>query len=355
MSEVEGSHAAEQSEQPKMSKSRMKKLKRDQAWEAGREARKVKRKEKTKTKKQQKRAAREAHTTTNSSLPTTSPHAEPDHASTKTIQLAQTKGPHRRTILPITFIIDCGFDDLMTEVEHKSLASQITRSYSENRKAHCQAHLMVSSFRGQLKERFEGLLESQYLSWKDSTFLADDFVEAKDIAMEWTQSAQAGMKSDIFDDMTKHYSDLKETASGTEVVYLTSDSPDTLTELKARGTYIIGGLVDRNRHKGVCYKKATGRGIRTAKLPIGEYMDMNSRFVLTTNHVVEILLRWLELRDWGKAFMEVMPKRKGGTVKPTSTDLKHLDQAKVGEGEDGRESSQKGANENRLEDEKSQG
>ncbi|KAK5182803.1 tRNA (guanine(9)-N(1))-methyltransferase, partial [Cryomyces antarcticus] len=61
--------------------------------------------------------------------------------------------------------------------------------------------------------------------------------------------------------------------------------------------------------------RAMDRGIKTARLPIGDYLEMASRKVLTTNHVNEIMLRWLELGDWGKAFMQVIPKRKGGQLK----------------------------------------
>lgn len=60
----------------------------------------------------------------------------------------------------------------------------------------------------------------------------------------------------------------------------------------------------------LCYNKAVGQGIQTAKLPIGDYVKMASRFVLTTNQVVEIMIRWLECKDWEKAFMEVIPQRK---------------------------------------------
>lgn len=44
-----------------------------------------------------------------------------------------------------------------------------------------------------------------------------------------------------------------------ELVYLTADSPDTITQLEKGKVYILGGLVDRNAHKGLCYKKATVR------------------------------------------------------------------------------------------------
>ena len=44
-------------------------------------------------------------------------------------------------------------------------------------------------------------------------------------------------------------------------------------------------------------------------------MVMNSRSVLAVNHVVEIMLRWLECGDWGEAFEKVIPKRKGGVLR----------------------------------------
>ncbi|KAF2760881.1 hypothetical protein EJ05DRAFT_473467 [Pseudovirgaria hyperparasitica] len=99
-----------------------------------------------------------------------------------------------------------------------------------------------------------------------------------------------------------------------ETIYLTADSPNILTHLTPFSTYIFGAIVDKNRYKGLCYKRALDNRIKTARLPIGQYMKMNSRKVLTTNHVNEIMLKWFELGDWGAAFMSVIPKRKGGEL-----------------------------------------
>ena len=213
------------------------------------------------------------------------------------------------------------------EKEIKSLGAQITRCYSDNHKAPFKAHLAISSFGGQLKERFDNILSGHYSSWKGVNFLENDFYETAQQAKEWMKRPHGGK---LLGALAPHQkrpdqpqsSNLQDQDQGQEaeaeageLVYLTSDSPDTLTELKPYSTYIIGGLVDRNRHKGICYKRAMDRGVKTAKLPIGDYMQMNSRFVLATNHVSEIMLRWMELGDWGEAFLRVIPKRKGAIMK----------------------------------------
>lgn len=64
------------------------------------------------------------------------------------------------------------------------------------------------------------------------------------------------------------------------LVYLTADSENVLDELDPKAIYIIGGLVDRNRWKGLTMNKAKEQGIKTAKLPIGSYLKMSSSQVL---------------------------------------------------------------------------
>ena len=96
-----------------------------------------------------------------------------------------------------------------------------------------------------------------------------------------------------------------------ELVYLTSDATETLHTLDKNCTYIIGGIVDRNRYKKITYDKAQYQHIRTAKLPIHEYFQLTTTHVLTVNHVFEILLNYSKYNDWYEAIKQVIPSRKG--------------------------------------------
>lgn len=62
-------------------------------------------------------------------------------------------------------------------------------------------------------------------------------------------------------------------------MYLTADSPDELSELDPSKVYILGGLVDRNRHKGICYQRAQEAGVATARLPITQHMKLHTSAV----------------------------------------------------------------------------
>ena len=310
-SEASSNIAQEQSEPP-MSKNKLKKLLRDQKWEEGREKRKELRKVKAKEKKERKRAAQNTHAPPDFAGEKRKASAEPDAPAAKK---SKTSKPVQ---LPVSFVIDCNFDDLMRDNERTSLASQITRSYSENHKAPFKSHLFVSSFGGLLKQRFDTVLAGHHHNWKGVKFLEGDFKAAASEAADMMKTDRKGRLAGAFQ-KPEDDGDAEATSTSGETVYLTSDSPETLTELRPYSTYIIGGIVDKNRHKGICYKRAMDGGVRTAKLPIGDYMQMTSRFVLATNHVVEIMLRWLEVGNWAKALVEVIPQRKGGVLKDGMT------------------------------------
>jgi tRNA (guanine9-N1)-methyltransferase len=385
-----------------LSKNQLKKLRRREEWEAARADRKLKRKEKIQEKKIRKKEAKQEEEERLKLLleqSTAEGDQNGDIASkilpaTAATQTANPKSKQRSFVkLPITILIDCGFDNLMMEKERISLGSQITRAYSDNHRAPYQAHLVFSSWGGQLKHRFDTVLNKHHLNWKNVRLVEEDFVHAAremdeimrdpkkggrmvgpftaaqsnnaqvdegvsglgktstrattddgatreshkpestetPPSLDDSQSRQASKTlatQDLSEQSAKQQAPSSTAARPQgEVVYLTSDSPHTLSTLSPYSTYIVGGLVDKNRHKGICYKTACDRGIKTAKLPIGEYLDMSSRKVLTTNHVVEILLRWLEEAAdgkeegaWGRAFLRVIPKRKGGRLREVGED-----------------------------------
>lgn len=72
-------------------------------------------------------------------------------------------------------------------------------------------------------------------------------------------------------------------------VYLTADSDNVLDTLDAQCVYIIGGLVDRNRFKGLTRRRAEEWGISTARLPIEDHIRLAGCKVLTVNQGKRLL------------------------------------------------------------------
>ncbi|TRY92552.1 hypothetical protein DNTS_029826 [Danionella cerebrum] len=141
-----------------------------------------------------------------------------------------------------------------------------------------------------------------------------------DINKGWVNWKDVYVESNAFQELLK-----KE-----DVVYLTSDSPNVLEELDESKAYVIGGLVDHNHHKGISFKRAQELGVAHAQLPLGTFIKMNSRKVLAVNHVFEIILAFLEKRDWKEAFFTVLPQRKGampvgqvGNEEEENSDIEH--------------------------------
>jgi len=172
--------------------------------------------------------------------------------------------------------IDLDFYDSMNDKDLRMLLKQVKTCYSVNRSHASPVQLTLTSFNDKLKNLFLKL-QPGLVNWN---------VQFKDLDY-----------LNVFD---------KE-----KIVYLSSDSDNVLDSLDEEKIYIIGGLVDHNHHKGLCHRMATEKNVAHARLPIGEFVKMNSRKVLTINHVFEILLEFSESGDWKSAFFNVLPNRKG--------------------------------------------
>ncbi|KAI1762299.1 guanine-1-methyltransferase-domain-containing protein [Hypoxylon sp. FL1150] len=317
-------------ETEKLSKNKLRKLKRRKMWEVKKQEKKGLRKEKRLKQQERKRLEREAEMAAAAAEGRKPVFNEPPK-----------RQPVSATKVPVSVIIDCQFEQYMMEKELVSLGSQITRCYSDNRNAQFPVHIFISSYGGQMKERFETVLKNQHEHWKNVRFTQGNFVDAASEAKTLMQGPEGGQVIELlsqgkegdsvsmseptnFTKKQQKQQKQQKTAPVPEpeaddvdksTVYLTADSPYTLERLEPNTSYVIGGIIDKNREKGLCYKIARQKNVRTAKLPIGDFMVMQSRHVLTTNHVMEIMLRWLETGDWGTAFMKVIPTRKGGKLK----------------------------------------
>ncbi|EST09256.1 tRNA methyltransferase [Kalmanozyma brasiliensis GHG001] len=279
-------------------------------------------------------------------------------------------------------VIDCGFDELMQEKESTSMTQQLMYLYSANRnakmpfgeviltgqdaKGDCLKdvhpdHLSLvpgesssdtadqegegrtsaaSIENNSIGEAMDGKLRGVWRRWKRVTIYQHGGIESL-LSSADDSSASSSTPAVEASTTGRHFLP-EETRQAlhriplSSAIYLTADTDDTLTHLEPGMTYIIGGIVDKNRYKGLCRAKADRLGIRAAKLPLSQEMmeavERNvraqgesiqdetagdqgekgfvGRKVLTVNQVVEILTAWTETRDWVKALEKALPRRK---------------------------------------------
>ncbi|PAN07982.1 hypothetical protein PAHAL_1G378000 [Panicum hallii] len=185
-------------------------------------------------------------------------------------------------------VLDLEFADLMRPNEIHSLTQQIMYCYAVNGRSANPAHLWLTGCSGEMATHL------QRIPGYD----------------KWTIEKAAKPYLEAFEDRKGN------------LVYLTADAETVLDDLDMSKIYIIGGLVDRNRWKGITLKKAAEQGIQSAKLPIVNYLKMSSSQVLTVNQVFEIMLKFVETRDWKTAFFHVIPQRKRGEAEAGDDEAK---------------------------------
>ncbi|PKI47539.1 hypothetical protein CRG98_032129 [Punica granatum] len=139
-------------------------------------------------------------------------------------------------------VIDLEFSHLMSSNEINSLSQQIMYCYAVNGRSPTPAHLWLTGCSGGIGSQLQMLpgFDKWIIEKENGSYI----------------EAFQGQKSNL--------------------VYLTADSETVLDILDCSKIYIIGGLVDRNRCKGITMKKAQEQEIQTAKLPIGNYLKMSS-------------------------------------------------------------------------------
>lgn len=109
--------------------------------------------------------------------------------------------------------IDLSFDDLMIDKDIAKLTKQILRCYTLNRRAAAPMQFSLTNFTGKCAADMQK--HSGHEHW-DVNFCTDSYLDI-------------------------HPKD--------KIVYLTSESENTIDHLEDDSVYIIGGLVDHNSHK----------------------------------------------------------------------------------------------------------
>ncbi|XP_044731967.1 tRNA methyltransferase 10 homolog A [Chrysoperla carnea] len=205
-----------------------------------------------------------------------------DEAKSCNIKLGPSRKElkHSKMILSkckTSIVIDLSFDELMSNKDLNKVIKQTLRVYSLNRRSSTPVQLYLTSFNGLIENEIQK--HDGYQNW-DINFKTESYLS-------------------IFN------------SNKDKLIYLTSDSDHIINELYDDHIYIIGGLVDHNQHKGLCYKLACDNNIKHGQLPINQYIQMRTRKVLTIDQVFEILLRVIEGSSWKESFLKVIPERKG--------------------------------------------
>eukprot|EP01026_Neomeris_dumetosa_P016856 TRINITY_DN16439_c0_g1_i1.p1 TRINITY_DN16439_c0_g1~~TRINITY_DN16439_c0_g1_i1.p1 ORF type:complete len:308 (-),score=61.19 TRINITY_DN16439_c0_g1_i1:559-1482(-) len=181
----------------------------------------------------------------------------------------------------LKIVVDLDFEDCMSDSQRYSLCKQLQYSYSAAQRATNPVSLHFTSYKDKIKTQMTQKIEGNQ-NWK-MAFSEKNYVEF------------FKEKGDY--DLSKF-------------VYLSADGDEVMEKVEKDSIYIIGGLIDSNRFKGLCKERADKLGIRTAKLPLDGYIQFSGSKVLTVNQVVEIIARFNDDGDWKAAFDQSIPQRK---------------------------------------------
>jgi tRNA (guanine9-N1)-methyltransferase len=99
------------------------------------------------------------------------------------------------------------------------MSSQLTRCHADNRRSRRPVEIYLTGLDKRLGERMETAMKGVHHRWQGVHASAADY---------------ESVLTDV-----QHM----------DLVYLTADSPNVIHSLEKDKVYIIGGLIDRNRHK----------------------------------------------------------------------------------------------------------
>ena len=230
-------------------------------------------------------------------------------------------------------VIDCNWEEHHNDRALASLSQQIYFSYGLNRRNPQPAALYLTGVGPLLRKQLE---KQGLLSWMGLITESRDYIQMPQFQKQPIQApvVDFSVVGVTKDELNESYQVALE-KNHKQLVYLSSDADETLDELDPNCAYVIGGIVDRNRLKGITHKKAMSQQLRTVKLPIRDHLELSSTHVLTVNHCLELLLERRVLGDWPSALNKVIPPRKMGSqgVQIGAEAEEHDDEAMAAEGD----------------------
>ncbi|KAG9128191.1 tRNA (guanine(9)-N(1))-methyltransferase [Ceratobasidium sp. 392] len=237
-------------------------------------------------------------------------------------------------VLPFNarIVVDLGFDEKMTDKEVGSLCSQLAYTYASHRRTKTPfTGLLFTSLNGRALKHLDSINDGSYRRWKGAEWWTEDVDGLWNPPAEGVEqqpqetTANEPVPTNVNEDtMTEQAStaptppatnlefesngglasdplvptvpargkprrprrqpapQTRASCSRESVVYLTADAEDELLELQEGETYVIGGIVDRNRYKLAMQKvmpkrkfNANGKKGKTPKGTSSEELDEN--------------------------------------------------------------------------------
>ena len=219
-----------------------------------------------------------------------------------------------------TCVVDLGFGELMSARELRSLAQQLLFCYAANKREAIadgawplRYHLTSFAAGSPLGAQLGAIQGSD--GWPVTRHAAS-YLEAFDrdrrACLSLARAPRALSATSVHVCMLCMCA-----ACMCRLVYLTPEAPEVLGEIDADKVYVIGGLVDRSRQRGLTLARARAAGIATARLPLEEHLQLDpaQHRALAVNHVFEIVMHRARGLEWGDAMLRAMPPRRGATRK----------------------------------------
>ncbi|KAM6908972.1 tRNA methyltransferase 10 homolog B [Xenentodon cancila] len=251
-------------------------LRKQRRWEKQLAAKKSKRREE----KERRKLSREQESGTNAEHP----------RFTKRVMKAITKARLAEAqSTGLKLCVDLSMTSCMSDKEISRLAGQLRRLYGSNKKATRPFHLFLTDLR-------------------EDSRLYRECLRMNDGFLNYTMEITENSCLELFPPET--------------VVYLTPDAEEALETVDDDKVYVLGGLVDESIQKKLSLSRARDLGVRTARLPIDEYMVKKSNVknfhskILAVNQVFDILLTFCESGSWMRALQAWFPLAKGFVIPP---------------------------------------